>query len=362
MFALWPAEEIDIDDDVDLSLAIGNYGQNGIYDDTAQFDDPSQQHHIAAFSQIPDVVKRFIVHFHQAVLDNNLPEITVAYESGWNRLTEKYYAKSEWPEAEIIAPLVNDDQIFLILYRELYYRHVYSRLQPNIDDRFHSYENSCELFNYLLSKPPSSSFIPYLNFWSDSDGPVPLDLPEQWLWDIIDEFIYQFQSFCVWRSKPKSKSDDELAMLADGSQVWSSYSVLNVLYSLIQKSKINENIVALQGGKSKEEIDELVGEYGARPLYRMLGYFSLIGLLRVHVLLGDFTLALKVMENVELNQKFPFTRVTACHVATYYYVGFCYIMLRRYPDAIRSFVTILNFILRMRQYHTRSYQYDQVCQ
>jgi len=34
-----------------------------------------------------------------------------------------------------------------------------------------------------------------------------------------------------------------------------------------------------------------------------LGYFSIVGLLRVHVLLGDFTLALKVMENVELNQK-----------------------------------------------------------
>jgi RNA polymerase I-associated factor PAF67 len=52
--------------------------------------------------------------------------------------------------------------------------------------------------------------------------------------------------------------------------------------------------------------------------------------------------------------------VTAAHVATYYYVGFCYIMLRRYPDAIRTFVTILNFIMRMKQYHTRSYQYDQV--
>lgn len=39
----------------------------------------------------------------------------------------------------------------MILYRELYYRHVYSRLNPDIDDRFHSYENSCELFNYLLS-------------------------------------------------------------------------------------------------------------------------------------------------------------------------------------------------------------------
>ena len=51
---------------------------------------------------------QFIVHFHQAVLDNNLAEITVAYESGWNRLTDKFYAKTEWPEAETIAPLVND--------------------------------------------------------------------------------------------------------------------------------------------------------------------------------------------------------------------------------------------------------------
>jgi translation initiation factor 3 subunit L len=108
-------------------------------------------------------------------------------------------------------------------------------------------------------------------------------------------------------------------------QVWSSYSVLNVLYSLIQKSRINDYIIAQQEGKSPEEIawvfcfgarmkiahtilsSEMVGEYGQRPLYRMLGYFSIIGLLRVHVLLGDFTLGLKVMENVELNQKAWYT-------------------------------------------------------
>jgi translation initiation factor 3 subunit L len=41
-------------------------------------------------------------------LENNLAEITVAYDSGWNRLTEKHYSKTEWPEAEVIAPLVND--------------------------------------------------------------------------------------------------------------------------------------------------------------------------------------------------------------------------------------------------------------
>ena len=42
--------------------------------------------------------------------ENNLDQISAAYEGGWNRLTEKYYAKIEWPEAETIAPLVNDGE------------------------------------------------------------------------------------------------------------------------------------------------------------------------------------------------------------------------------------------------------------
>ena len=86
--ALWAAEA-DIDEDVDLSLAIGNYGQDGLYDDgqltpsilssiqchshsflpvTAHIQQPqideatliAMQQHMAqqaAFSQIPDVVK-----------------------------------------------------------------------------------------------------------------------------------------------------------------------------------------------------------------------------------------------------------------------------------------------------------------
>lgn len=44
------------------------------------------------------------------------------------------------------------DQVFLTLYRELYYRHIYARLTPTLEQRFHSYENYCDLFNYILSK------------------------------------------------------------------------------------------------------------------------------------------------------------------------------------------------------------------
>lgn len=53
-----------------------------------------------------------------------MAEINAAYEGGWNKLTEKYFAKTEWPDAELVAPLVDEDQLFLTLYRELYYRYV----------------------------------------------------------------------------------------------------------------------------------------------------------------------------------------------------------------------------------------------
>ena len=51
---------------------------------------------------------------HTFSLENNLAEITVNYESGWNKYTENFYAKTEWPEAELITPLVNDSSYSLV--------------------------------------------------------------------------------------------------------------------------------------------------------------------------------------------------------------------------------------------------------
>ncbi|CAD6581873.1 MAG: hypothetical protein TREMPRED_003107 [Tremellales sp. Tagirdzhanova-0007] len=347
------------EDELLSSLAVPAYqaGGNQNYDDeerrlqeleqhayAQQMAASEQQDQVAQLEMVPEDVKRFLVLFHQAILENDLPSITSMYESGWNKLTQAHYSQNEWPEAELMSPLVQDDQIFLTLYRELYFRHVYAKLQPTIDDRFQSYENICELFNYLLN----------------SERPVELDLPIQWLWDMLDEFVYQFQSFAQWRANPKNKSDEELDMLAEAQQVWSCYSVLNVLYSLVQKSQINEQLRAEKEGKSAEEVAEIAGEYGSKPLYRNLGYFSLICLLRVHVLLGDPTLALQTMEDIELGNAAFLTRITACHVATYYHVGCAYMALGRWPDAIKTFISVLIFFIRMKQYHTRSYQYGSI--
>ncbi len=135
--------------------------------------------------------------------------------------------------------------------------------------------------------------------------------------------------------------------MRDNPNTWGCYSVLNVLYSLIQRSQINEQLAAI---KRNEDPTTVAGEYGTRPLYRMLGYFSIIGLLRVHCLLGDFSLALKTLDDIELNKKAMFARVMAAHFTTYYYVGFSYMMMRRYADAIRMFSHILVYVSRTKNF------------
>ncbi|XP_022105099.1 eukaryotic translation initiation factor 3 subunit L-like [Acanthaster planci] len=291
---------------------------------------------------LPDEIKSFLMFFQRSVKENQLYDISLCYERDFNKLTERYFKNSSWPDAESIQAAVGPDLVFNILYKELYYRHIYARVQsgPSQEQRFESYYNYCNLFNFILN----------------AEGPVRLELPDQWLWDIIDEFIYQFQEFSKYRSKLSGKTDDEIAILRANPKIWNVHSVLNVLHSLVDKSNINKQ---LEVYANAGDPDSVAGDFGRHPLYKMLGYFSLIGLLRLHSLLGDYYQAIKVLENIELNKQTLYSRVTACQVTTYYYVGFAYLMMRRYQDAIRSFTNILLYIQRTsRMMPPGSYQVD----
>jgi len=283
---------------------------------------------------MPDIIRSFVVYFQKCVSERNVHEVYSIYENSFNKLTDRYYKSSPWPPADAISPLVNGDQQFLLLYKELYYRHIYSKLQPTLEQRMESWANYCDIFNLLLSV----------------DAPVALELPNQWLWDMVDEFIYQFQAFCQFRSRVKAKTEEELKALKEAPQVWSTHKVLYYLHALVAKSAIKQTLRGGAGGSP----------FAASPLYQMLGYFSLIGLLRMHCLLADYRLALQAVGDIDFSSKGLFTRVTACHITAFYYVGWAYLMNRRYTDAIKTFSNILFYIGRTKQYHTRSYQYEQI--
>ena len=158
-------------------------------------------------SYIPEPVKKFLLDLRDHISAGSVFETANLYENTYPKLTEEFFKSSAWPEADVVEQYVGgDDSLFLILYRELYYRHIYARVQggPSIEERFESYYNYCNLFNYILS----------------SESPVKLVLPDQWQWEIIDEFIYQFQSFQQYRAKVQKKTEDELDVLKHNPRVW----------------------------------------------------------------------------------------------------------------------------------------------
>jgi len=294
---------------------------------------------------IQSEVKKFLQYFYEIFTKGDSFELTKLYEQTFPKLTESFFKTQPWPEVEeLLSFLPDDNSLFFIIYKELYFRHIYARVQggPSIEQRFESYQNYCDLFNYILS----------------TETPVVLELPNQWLWEIVDEFIYQFQSFQQFRGKLQKKSEGEMRILRQNPRTWDALQVLNVLHSMLDKSNINQQLAVYAKG---ENPDSVAGEFGRVRLYKMMGYFSLVGLLRLQSLLGDYFQAIKVLEHIELNKKSMYSRVPGCQITMYYYVGFAYMMMRRYNDAIRTFSDILVYIQRAKgMFQSKTYQNDQI--
>jgi len=151
---------------------------------------------------VPDSVKSFVVHLYRHIREKNVYEIHQMYENSFQTLSDRMFKDTPWPSVDAIASYVDNDHVFCLLYREMWFRHLYARLQPTLKQRMDSWDNYCSLFQVVLH------------------GVVNMQLPNQWLWDMVDEFVYQFQSFCQYRAKMKTKTEQEIALLRQFDQVW----------------------------------------------------------------------------------------------------------------------------------------------
>lgn len=291
---------------------------------------------------VPDMVKQFVVYLYRHIRERNIREIFSMYDVSFAKLSERFFKTTSWPPVHMIADLVDGDHVFCLLYKEMYFRHLYATTQPTLEQRCESWDNYVNLFRVLLQSH------------------VNMQLPNGWLWDMVDEFIYQFQSFAQYRGKLAQKSPHELELLKKCDGVWDLQGVLHYLQGLIDKSGV---VRELASDDAQRRFCETEGYEGhSSNVLRTMGYFSLIGLLRVHCLLGEYETALKALGPIQ-----PFKsgnlltpKVAGANIALYYYTGFSYLMLQRYLDAARAFNIILNYINRVKAYHQRSAQYDQI--
>ena len=154
-------------------------------------------------------------------------------------------------------------------------------------------------------------------------------------------------------------------MLQDEENSWKVTAVLNILMQLTEKSNINDQLRALEAGEPITE--EVAGEFGIKPVYSMTGilisnkmyfisnlsqtqppnttlslslslsagFFSLVGLLRLYCLLGDYHMALSCIKHVQFKDKDMMALVPACQITANYYAGFAYFMIRKYANTIQ---------------------------
>lgn len=280
-------------------------------------------------------VKQFIKNLNKSLKTREVYDTRGLYTLDFNSLTDRYFKASPWPSADSVKSVV-DDKNFLILYKELYFRHIYAKLTPSVDDRLDSFENYVNLFNILITLNPKDP---------------ELELPAVWIWDIIDEFVSQFRAFHSFRTNvPSMKHEilgDELESLRANEHHWSAHSVIRYLYTLSKKAGFTH------AGKVDIKDNSV--------MFKMVGEFSQIGLARVNVLLGDYTSALQALDNIDLANSDPLSplRVVGCHASVAYHAGVSYLMLKRYSDATECFAGFLGFYGR-RKNNLKPHQEDLV--
>jgi translation initiation factor 3 subunit L len=219
----------------------------------------------------------------------------------------------------------------LAIYRELTQRHFHSVTRPTIQDRLEGWTVYRELLDELLDDENSSS--------SNHSAP-PFFLTPEWTFDILHEFVYQFQGFCQFRSavyasfnKFKQNSatganipqhvQDNLHHIANNPDAWAVETVIMYLNKLMQ-----------------------IGSSSKVAGYQYLGVFASVVLSRMECLLGDYDGCLlaadrmsRVMVSAQHLSSSPVNEVSAtalvqsvisARLSYAYHAGVAYLMTRRF--------------------------------
>lgn len=257
----------------------------------------------------------------------------------------QYFPNTAWPVPASISDECGGDPLFLALYNELTLRHLQSVKRPNVRDRIEGWHAYRQLFDLILAEAPK-----------DGEGSKreTLYLIPEWCFDILHEFLYQFQGFCQFRTTTyanaaKKVSDDPdsslsghvadaLDVLSQNRDAWAVETVLFYLHRLVAVGTKNPS---------------------ASATYRYLAYFASVTLSRLECLLGDYRAsvsALDVIYDPEASQvavgedmKTPEELVNGvfpARLSLTYHAGVSYLMLRRYKDSAAILGQICLFMQR----------------
>ncbi|KAL9186285.1 hypothetical protein ACHAXT_005523 [Thalassiosira profunda] len=286
----------------------------------------------------PDSVKDFVFDLHDAARRSFIPsEQQTLYLSNFREITAKYFPTTAWPSPTQISPECGGDPLFLALYNELTLRHLQSVKRPSVRDRIEGWHAYKELFDLILEEA------------GEGGGLETLYLIPEWCFDVLHEFLYQFQGFCQFRTatyssaaraggEPSGHVAEALEVLGENRDAWAVEAVLSYLHRLVAA-----------GTKSTT----------ASAAYRFLAYFASVTLSRLECLLGDYTASIAALDPIYDPNAAPVAvgedmktpeelvyGVFPARLSLAYHAGVSYLMLRRYKDAASVLGGICLFMQR----------------
>ena len=149
----------------------------------------------------------------------------------------------------------------------------------------------------------------------------------QWAYDIVQEFVYQFQSYCQNRSLYSRNPED-----SPSSEIWSYSIVESLLRQIIEKAT---------------EQQPTVPPCPAH-LHSLMAYFCRIELARMQCLLALYPASLETIQPVDLQDSNEFfTTVPSCHVNVFYHAAVSMLMTKEYEMALDTLSSIILHITRV---------------
>ncbi|CBH15481.1 EIF3-interacting protein, putative [Trypanosoma brucei gambiense DAL972] len=267
---------------------------------------------------IPDEMFNFFNSLNTAVDTGDISSFHNLYENIFPSHLSKYYAAEQGEFRPLpvlqrmeVAECFGNDTAGK-LYSFLCFKHLFTDRDVTAEDAKVSWRTFCDLF---VSLPGSC------------------DIPNWFLWDIFDEFL--FQMTVVYQKR-----------FAEGAE-WSVTEAVQMMEKVISESGIEE---VMESDKADD-----ITKSGENHVRWMSGFFGIITVAKINVLLGDYNSALSVLKPLDIygRGKKILAEVAPANVSLMYYVGFSYLMLRRYADASRVFRQSLSAKVSSRKFSER---------
>jgi translation initiation factor 3 subunit L len=272
-------------------------------------------------TDIPHDVYVFFRDVGRAVERRDAAAMHDLYEVQFDALTKNYYIVGHgqfrsWPalRLEQVASCFRGNKMAELVYSFLFYKHLFT---GNTSVRLSDAEGSWKMYSELL---------PLLNSY---------ELPSWMLWDIFDEFLYEMT--VVYQKMYTSEG------------VWSMPEVKRLLNNVVDRSHLRETM------EQPDRLDEILKGQSTGALS---GFYAIITMSKLDVLLGDYYSALKDLEPLDVYNKgrVVLNRVQPAAVSLYYHIGFSYLMIHRFEDASNAFRRCLQTKLNGRRFSERVQQ------